>query len=127
MIIISTGANVLHLSMGNTTIASLSAIKLRLTSQSTSKVLTFNPETTPTFDKRVLSARVTINTSPYDPDAGRIDLTGPDYPDGWYLLEVLEGETSKAWTYCYMEATVSDDSYRVFTPYNDDRQYKAYE
>ena len=127
MVIIQTGANRLYLSLTDTTIASLDDVQLRLTSEATQRTVTFNAFGTPTWDTRVLYFSFTVNETPYDLSDGSVQLEAPDFPAGFYLLEIIEGSTILGSSYCLLERIATDSSFRTFTPYNDDRTYDAYE
>ena len=126
MVKIQTGSQQLTLTLSNAVIVNPALVKIRLTSEATSAVKETFALTTPVWDGRSLQFGLSVNVPPYT-SPGKVELTSPDYPDGFYLLEVLEGATIRGAAYCLLERTASDPGYRTFTPYNDTRQYQTYE
>ena len=127
MVIIETGTNELYLSLTDTSITTLANVQLKVTSEATQNTVTFSALSTPTWNTRTLYFTFKINEAPYDTANGSIQLEGPDFPAGFYVLEILEGATILGTSYCLLERTAADSSFRTFTPYNDGRTYDAYE
>lgn len=126
MVKIQTGTQQLTLTLANTTIVNLANLKLRLRSEATGAVKETYATTTPVWDGRSLTFGLVVNVPPYD-TPGRVELNSPDYPDGFYVLEVLEGSTLRGAAYCLLQRIATDPTYQTFTPYLDTRQYQAYE
>lgn len=106
MLHLTIGTNNLVLTLQNP--LELTDVTIRFTSQSTG-ASTSCDVATPLYDGRVFTGTISVNSPPTTSTG--VDLTGPDFPQGFFLCEVLEGATVMGSTLAYLEYEQAPISY----------------
>lgn len=106
MLHLTIGTNNLVLTLQNP--LELTDVTIRFTSQSTG-ASTSCDVATPLYDGRVFTGTISVNSPPTTSTG--VDLTGPDFPQGFFLCEVLEGAVVMGSTLAYLEYEQAPISY----------------
>jgi len=116
MLHLTIGTNNLVLSLQNP--LELTDVTIRFTSQATG-ASTSCDVATPLYDGRVFTGTISVNSPPITSTG--VDLTGPDFPQGFFLCEVLEGAVVMATTLAHLDTDTGP------VTYDAPAQFLAYE